>query len=81
MEAGSGAAGPGPRHFLKMRFYPVSRPRWVLWLAFLNSSHRALPLGEVSGRTGPFFGVLALCYEGAGNGAPWPLAPDGRGRC
>ena len=46
-----GKRGPGPQApaiFFKMRFYPLSGPRRALSLAFLSSSNRALPFGEVS---------------------------------
>ena len=43
-ETGSGAEPR--RNFLKMRFYPLSGPRWGISFSFLDSSHRDLPFGE-----------------------------------
>ena len=44
---GNGVRGEAPAKFLKSEFYPLSRPRWRLSFAFLGSSHRDLPGGEV----------------------------------
>ena len=49
-EAGSGAQPR--RSILKSGFYPASGPRWALSFVFLDSSHRDLPAGEVSARSG-----------------------------
>ena len=45
-----GKRGPGrsPGKILKMRFYPVSRPRWAFCFPFLNCTHSGLPAGDVS---------------------------------
>ena len=44
---GNGVRGEAPAKFFKSAFYPLSRPRWRLSFAFLSSSHRGLPAGEV----------------------------------
>ena len=40
--------------FLKMRFYPLSRPRLAFCLPFSASTHRDLPACEVSAGSGAF---------------------------
>ena len=49
---GNGVRGEAPAKFFKSAFYPLSRPRWRLSFAFLSSSHRGLPAGEVSAGSG-----------------------------
>ena len=44
---GNGVRGEAPAKFFKSAFYPLSRPRWPLSFAFLSSSHRDLPAGEI----------------------------------
>ena len=44
---GNGVRGEAPAKYFESAFYPLSRPRWRLSFAFLSSSHRGLPAGEV----------------------------------
>ena len=72
----NGVRGVAPAKFLKTRFYPVSRPRGAFSFAFLDSSHRDLPLGEV--RT-----IIGRLEAPIRRSAPSPpkAPPGGRVKC